>query len=470
MRETIHSLAVSLLCTTIAAAQTPAPSPPGRPSLFPATSRVTQIPAASLTADGPPPAVVPRSAGTMGPEQLVEDLITFDDRMVELLWNGGHWQLWSGNDLLKDFGRRESDGRQALTLIRELRLTQRGTVGSPRTIMEYWLADGQAPTTMFPSLRSFPIDQHTLRTERVQGYWCVRDNNQVFFNFGTHQDEAERALAILKKYEFIRLGMIGQGTPTMLVFFGSSPGMTATPLHAPPPPQGRVVSVRRLQDAGQAFADAPPNTLRPSHLQTNGNHVRTTPSGADPASRMNGPTGSDLTAASISFGRQLAPPSAPALDLSVLAERVPLDFRQVRIYHDHRDWKLLCGEYVIANFGPNERDARLAEMAFRTSHFTEQCLVGHPKPAFSYFLVNGKPPRELPVGAQGIAFRPENLSVRQVNGVWAICDLTRTLFVFGDRAEEAKETLKILQKYSFDSYCRLGQGEQGMTILARTKG
>ena len=59
--------------------------------------------------------------------------------------------------------RREFEARQALRLIRELHLTQRGTVGGPDPIMEYWLADGQAPQGLVSGLRTVPLDPAGLR-------------------------------------------------------------------------------------------------------------------------------------------------------------------------------------------------------------------------------------------------------------------------------------------------------------------
>ena len=83
-------------------------------------------------------------------------------------------------------------------------------------------------------------------------------------------------------------------------------------------------------------------------------------------------------------------------------------------------------------------------------------------------ITGGRWVRE-PLGAQGVAFRPEELSVRQINGAWAICDPARPLLAFGDHAEEAKETLKAIQHHGFDTFCQLGQGERPMTILAKTR-
>lgn len=473
MRRTIHVLTTALLVAATASAQAPGPNAaalPSRPVLTPAKTRPMQSPHAPAFADLPPPPSMPPGPSAAAPVILEEELTHFDDRLADLLWNGGRYQLWAGGQMLKDFGRREADGRQALTVIRELHLTQRGTVGSPRPIMEYWLSDGRVPTSTLPGLRAIPIDRTTLRVEAVQGYWCVRDERNTFFNFGGHQDEAERALAIMKQHAVDRLGLIGQGTPVMLVFLGTPPGLTATPLHAPPPPRGRVVTQARADMANQPSSDIEASKLQPSrmnptatlapHAEPNSSNARGGPSAA---------SGNDLAAAAMTSNRQLAPPSARSVDLATLADRIPLDFRQARLSRDALGWKLLCGNYVVADFGPNEREAKLGEMAFRTSRFTEQCVIGHPKPVFTYFLANGQPPRGLPLGAPSIAFRPDDLSVRQINGAWTICDFTRPLFAFGDKAEEAKEALKAIQKHRFDAYCRLGQGDPAMTILARTR-
>src|SRR5262249_15977853 len=326
------------------------------------------------------PVVPEMPAATTAPQPLPdahpiafdEELASFDDRLADLLWVGGRWQLWVGPQLLKDFGRHEHEARQALAAIRQLHLTQRGTVGSPRTIMEYWLADGRAPTGLFPGLRTIPIDQASLRVEAAQGYWWVRDNSNMFFNFGGHQEEAQRALAIIKHHGFARLGLIGQGPPVMLVFLGVPPRLTGTPSHAPPAPKGRAMTQRRVENTSLPFGDVPASTLQTSHMPPSGNLAgKTEPNATNTKTKQ---AGSDLAAAAMPFGRQLAPPSAPSLDLTALAERVPLDFRQVRLFNDRQNWKLLCGDYLIATFGPDEREERITAMAYRNSPFTDHTL------------------------------------------------------------------------------------------------
>jgi hypothetical protein len=477
MWRTSSVVAAALLWSSLAWAQTSATNPnsdalPSRPLLTPSSSRCVRSPHSLTSADAAlqQTAAAPRRA-EIGPTALNEELSNFDDRLADLHWQDGRWQLWVGPQLLKDFGRRETEGRFALTVIRQLHLNQRGTVGSPRPIMEYWLSDGRVPTDTVPGLRTMPIDRASLRTESVQGYWCVRDARNTFFNFGGHEDEAERALAIMRHYGFDRMGLIGQSTPTMLIFFGMPSSVTAASSLSPVS-KSRTSEPRPLGTGqnNEPVGDVAPSMLQPSRMTPSSSlPLSARPGTTDARNRPNTAPGSDLAAAAMSFGRQLAPPSARSLDLAALAERVPLDARQARLSRDQQGWKLFCGNYVVADFGPSEREAKLAEMAFRTSRFTEQCVIGHPTPAFSYFLVNGQPPRGLPLGAPSITFRADDLTVRQVNGAWTISDLTRPLFVFGDKAEEAKQALKAIQRYQFDACCRLGQGEQGMTILARTR-
>src|SRR5437879_20549 len=87
----------------------------------------------------------PKAALQHPPEAIHQNVVTFDLQRVELQWVDKHWQIVAGDMLLKDFGAREAEARQALQTIQELRLNQLGTVGAPRPIMEYWLSDGQPP-------------------------------------------------------------------------------------------------------------------------------------------------------------------------------------------------------------------------------------------------------------------------------------------------------------------------------------
>jgi hypothetical protein len=351
---------------------------------------------------------------------LRENLITFDPQRVELEWRDNRWQLTANGVLLKDFGRRQADGREVQRLIRALGLTQLGTVGSPQPVMEYWLTRGQAPQGSPPGLRFTALDLANLRLDLVQEQWCVRDGARILFNFGPHRDEAEQALAVIHKYRFTHLAPVGHFPPAMTVFVSDPDGAAGSRLTAPATLAARTVR-----------PGSPPQPAAPDPL---------------PQGRQFG-------------ANELRP------DLASLGEHVPFDWRQVQVRPEGREWRLAVGTYILARF-TNERDARTALAAVQHYRFNQHCLSGRPDPAFSYFLVNGRAPQGVMFGINGTPFRPEALTVRQDNGRWVIGDSAQVLIDFGERMEEAQQTLKAIQRHHFDHLCRIGSAP-GMTFLVR---
>src|SRR4029078_9075255 len=61
----------------------------------------------------------------------------------------------------------------------------------------------------------------TGRVEQVKGVWCLRDECNILFNFGLHKADADQALAVVRRYGFNRIGMVGGETtdPAMRYFF-----------------------------------------------------------------------------------------------------------------------------------------------------------------------------------------------------------------------------------------------------------
>jgi hypothetical protein len=358
-------------------------------------------------------------------------LLTFDDRRAELRWSEGRWVLAAGEDVLKDFGHHEREARLALRAVREMRLNQRATIGTPQPIMEYWLSYGHPPTQVPYGLPMAGFVRESLRVEQIQGQWCVRDARQVLFNFGAHEGDARQALAVIKRYGFNQIGYLGKPTPIMIYFAGASTNdLAGTPL-----------------SSGSPFSrkhDAPEGTAK--KWEAAFDHGVRKP--VDP-----GLASSQVLASS---ERQLALPSSEAPGKSAAQERVPLVWTQIRVRHLKRNWELVYGDYVLADFGANEREAWQALSAVQYYRFTEQCLIGQPTPSFSYFLVNGHAPLGLQLGANAITFRARDLSVRKVGDGFAIVDGSHALMSFGDKEDEARQALTAIQQYRFDTLCRIG--------------
>jgi hypothetical protein len=149
-----------------------------------------------------------------------DSLVSFDYRRADLRWVKGRWQVTVGDALVKDFGAHQAEARDALQLIRGLRLTQHGTVGTPEPVIEFWLSEGRAPQSTMLGLRPISFDRTSLHLEQIQGAWCLRDNHEVLFNFQGQQDLAQRTLAVVQRYGFDQVGYVGQAAPSMMYFLG----------------------------------------------------------------------------------------------------------------------------------------------------------------------------------------------------------------------------------------------------------
>lgn len=349
------------------------------------------------------------------PAQESPGLTSFHPQELELRRLGDRWQLRAGTALVKDLGGSEADAREALRLLRELRLNQHGTIGTPEPVIEFWLCAGQAPPASGLRQGLTAIDLPTLQVTSIEGYWCVRDARQMLFNFGPHEADARRALAVLQQYRFNRVGMIGMPTP-VLMYFLTGPeqelGKTSAPPHLPQP----------------------------------------------------------LTMHQVLFPRQLALPRPLLHDPETGGERLPIDWRQVQVRRQGQRVQLVHGHLRLADFGSNELDAREALRLVQFYRFTEQCRFGTSAQPVTFFLVNGRAPRGLGLGVQGRPFRPEALTLRHVEGRWLLCEGPQPLLPGGNSEAEARRLLESIKKYQFDHLCWVGRAEApALTFLVQTR-
>jgi hypothetical protein len=437
-------LLTALLCgARLASAQATA-----APQLTPTAGDAFSPPPAQtarMTPSVPAAAPVPEDSPVLGPETLQ----SFDYSLAELQWSDRRWRLVAAGVLLKDFGRHETEAREALRLVRDLRLSQRGTVGTPRPVMEYWLADGRAPQGLLQGLHALPLDPASLRVEQVQGQWWVRDNNRTLFNFGSHVDEARQALAVLRHYDFTQVAAVGRPAPDMLVFLGDVNGLAPA----------------RSLSAFSRRTFPPAHETGPAVQQTA--FTAPAPDGAQAPRRPLGAAPGAPAAPGLPAGASAAPSLADQL---ADAERVTLDWQQAQVRQDDDGWKLIVGNLTLANFGPHDSDARLALQAVQFYRFTEHGALGRPRPLFSYFLTNGQAPHGYMFGLQHDPFHPATLTVRQSSDAWWLVDGARPVLNFGDHPDEARQALRLIQRYQFDTLCRIGHPDTGaMTFFVRAR-
>ena len=379
-----------------------------------------QSPGRSMSPQSPQPPYVPPTKTVRQSLPATPTLRTFDCLTTEINRGNNHWAILADGAVLKEFNT-EADARTALGIIRELKLNQYGVIGSP-PIMEYWLVDGHAPFGAGPNLRLVDLDLNTLHVEELDNQWCLRDKQRLLFNFGVNRAEAYLALDVVRHYGFTQLGRVGQFIPSMLYFLGSRADQDRPP--SLPVPQ--LGAGQTWQPGQRGVAKRPPGVARIGFAQK---PVRVEPQ----------------------------------------TEHVRFDFRRVEVRRDKNEWKLVCDNHVLANFGANQQDARLAWNTIQHYHFSEHCLIGRPHASFSYYLIGGQAPRGLMFGIMTQPFHPETVVVRQQGQGWGVYAGDQPLVAFG-HIEEARELEAAIQQYRFDHLCRIGNAQgQGMTFFVRAR-
>ncbi len=325
----------------------------------------------------------------------------FENTSLRLTSESGKWQLWAGNLLLKDFGAAEREASEALQVFRDLRVNSHGSVGG---VFDYWLADGQAPYAYAGRRQIVPFDPRGLRVDQMNGQWVLRDAHVVLYSFGQSQADAQQALAICRQFEFNELGYVGHPTPS-LKYLMRDP----TPRQVGPAPQ----SVMPVSAAMQASEQARPR------LSLSG--------------------------------------------VGDIGDRVPFDGRRLDLHHEGGGWVLYAGRTPVGHFGQADREARTTLETLEPFRLTELCHVGDS--GFGFFLANGRAPQGSVIGTGAKSLRTDVLNVRQVSGEWAVCEGSRPVFTFGDKAEDARHLLAAIKEYRFDHYLQVGAGRLGNTYL-----
>lgn len=339
-------------------------------------------------------ALAPSPAPAQLPAALLDNAIRFRTESVEVRQNGPRWQIWDGKTLVRDFGDNRENAFEARRLIADLKLTERAVIGTPEPVMEYWLAGGEAPHQPTLARHVVPFDPATLKVERLNDNFVVRDARQVLYNFGPYKDDAAHALAVMQKYQFNELGLIGSPRPSMTyLIYNDRPRMGLTP-------PGTSFGLKLLPQ------QAPRHPLILPKLGTVG-------------------------------------------------ERTPFDPMRTDIHKEADGWHLVAGPHDLARLGPGDYNARQALLAVQRYPMNEYVRVGTA--GYGFFLSRSQAPRGIPIGIRSTAFDPAALTVKPDGDHIALTDGRHVLTTFAsNQMEEAKLALAVVKYYGFDAQCEVG--------------
>lgn len=366
----------------------------------------------------PPSVVVPPqqpqnpNLAALEPLPREEGRFKLDVNALQIRRLSENTQIIGGMGLFRDFGKFDKEAEDVVRMLRTMRPQEWATIGGPRPIVEYGLRNGKA-TDVNPMPRwCLPVDPMSVKTQQVRGVWVVRDEANILLNFGSQRGEAEQATAVIKRYQFNRLGLVG------------------------------------FPNAVFSFLYAVPAEFDKS-LKMDANAM--------------------LNAASQE--QQLIRTGIPVPGIGFVGEKIAIDPKKVEVRKDRNDVVLAHGTEILGRFGVNDWVARDALRLIQDCRFTEYCTFGQA--GVSFFLVNGRAPTRVPFFAQGVKFDAKNLKARNTEGNrWGLFEPTGRMIFPAATQQEAEQLLRLIQTYQFDTYCTAGGSSTspGLRFLAQTGG
>jgi hypothetical protein len=323
-----------------------------------------------------------------------------------------------GRQAVRNFGEDRVGAEEAAKAIRDLGPTEWVTIGETRPVVGYAISEHSQTLTTLPA-HAVAIDLTSVKAEQTRGVWILRDSTNVLLNFGLEQQSAEQAAAVVKKYGFNRVGHIGRAgmEPTFSFFYA------ATDTNAPA---------------------APPIAT-----------------GNNPASMMQQLAYSQQE-------QQLLRTGIPVPGLGLVGERVTIDSRKLETRRDGSDWVLVHGPEILGKFGSNEWFARDALRTLQDMRVTEYCKLDSA--GLRFFLVNGKPPTNVPFNAQGTRFDPKSLTVKTVDKAWGVFEGPGRMVFSANSKQDAEQIVRVVQGFGFEQICQVGgTGTAGIRFLAKVR-
>ncbi len=429
------------------------------PSVCRSQSLLRRLPPPRLLTPGMMPEQSPEIKAA--PEQPVrqDNLRSINPLLVRIEYRNQNWIL-EGGGLYKDFGSRQEEARQALALIRGLRLDQRGTIGKPNPVIEYWLQRGKAPQGFTTGLRMIRFDPVTLRAEGIKGEWFLRDSRHVLFRFGTHEAEAKHAETVIHKYGFDHVAIIGQARPSMMVF------LQRQSVHRAMRPtlteQGRMTRTR-LADMKREWQTKTKKIRSKNDVPIHAALTRVVPNPRDPNGETKRASRSLVIPRkhSLLLNRKEGKP-IPQDARSAKLSRTTFTWQHAKIMQENGNWKIKVGSHELANLGTSRLHARRAMAALMYYRLTEHNQVGDPSLGLNYFLALGKAPRGRMQGAFYDFFRPELLKIEKRGRHYFLMAKQHRVLDCGEDQKNAEHLLAVIQHFGFDHVIRIGLTEDHM--------
>jgi hypothetical protein len=140
-----------------------------------------------------------------------EECVRFNPADTTISYQQGAWKVGDGVQTLYAFGAGKKEAERTLAVIKRYNMDQSCFVGRPRPSFHYMLVNGSSPAGPHEGETCKPFNPPATEVRQVGGSWKVTDGEQVLFDFGGHKDQADQALALIRKYGFTHSCMVAPG-------------------------------------------------------------------------------------------------------------------------------------------------------------------------------------------------------------------------------------------------------------------
>ena len=309
-----------------------------------------------------------------------------------------------------------------------------------------------------------PFDWHNVAAKLVDGNWKVVDGDHWLLDFGSNQANANKAVAVIKRYHLDSHGFVGRPEAPMEYYLSGGKG---------------PVGAMKGEDA-IAFD---PTKLEAKQINgswkvVNGN-MWMLDFGANGQNNANaaieiihkyGFTHQCFVGRPFKVGngmmywrgdgnRGVRPPVVGRAPVAPKEDCLPFDPANVAAKNVNGSWKVVNGNVWMLDFGTNQAGAEKAASTIQFYKMNAQCFVGRPNPGMTYYKVNGAAPTGAMDGEDAISFDPANVQAQQLNGSWKVVNGNDWMLDFGAGGQaNAQKAVAIIQHYGFTQQCFFARG------------
>jgi hypothetical protein len=149
--------------------------------------------------------------------------------------------------------------------------------------------------------------------------------------------------------------------------------------------------------------------------------------------------------------------------LSFTEDCINFNWAQVQASFVGGEWKVVQGSMWMLSFGPRMMEAQRAANIIRSYRFTQQCFIGRPNAAMTYWKRGTSVPSNGMSGEDCTTNNPATTQARRIGGRWKVVDGSHWLLDTGSNEADARRAEEVIRHYRLNRQCFVGRPNPSMS-------